>query len=365
MANLTPINANALGIYFQNANGAWVAWELGTRDGSGPTFSATPGEAQATRTFLCFGNQSSNAATWFVGDSDVNDGAGPTSRNITRRNPQPYPGNSKLIATSVRITGHKSTGQTGNGNTAASPLALGDLTLVNSYQMAKLEVTFTLELYRADIEDNLIGAGFHEYDRYVNTSETRASAELQQVPAGMMKWVSPTANTANSPHNQPVPFQSGVILPLEDFPVTWMRVPYNAWGDGTAIWQRVYGNGTSAPYLGTVNKTAIFGRPAGTLLLDSVRAIQKPCPIAQLGNTTGWEWQIEFGFKYDPNQWNQKYYFSPVPGNRTQNGWYLLGTGNATGAAYYSAGNVPDGYSIYNEREFANLFNVATLSPGP
>ena len=364
MANLVPINPANLGLFFANplASGGWSAWELGTRDGSSPTEQHDPAATSATRTFLCYGNQIGNATVWFLGDSGVNEGNLPVT--LTRRLPQQFPNNEKLIATGITISGHQSIGQTGYGNTTGASAPVGCLTIQNAYTMVKLEVRYTLEMYRADVTDSLIGAGLTEKDRYVSYPETTSAVEYGTMPAGMLNYIGISGSAGNM---TPIPFSIGKIFPWQNFPVTWHRLPDAAWGESvsTYLMQRIYGNGTSVPYLGTVNKTSIFGKPAGTLLFEDVRAIHEASPVGDAGNiagSNGWEWRLEYKFTFNPNQWNKLYYFAPLVADRpTKNGFYLVGA-NGT---HFSAGNVPDNFSQYNEREFSNLFLIGNITPGP
>ncbi len=368
MANLTPINPATLGLLTQLANGAWRAWELGTRDGTSPTESHSPGMSQGQRTFLCTWSERGNAAVWFLGDADVNEtgNGGPSNNTISRLIPQTYPGNEKVIATTINISGHQSVGQSGNANASLGNASDANITITNSYTMAKLEVGYSLELYRADVTDAQISGGLHEYDRYVSIPETRSSAEYLSMPAGMMGYIGISGYANGTPT---VPFNPGRISPWEEVPIVWHRVPDAAW-DATSVasylYQRVYGNATQPGYIGTVNRAEFFGRAAGTMLFQGVRAVKEASPIGDYGGSNGWEYRLEYQFTFNPHGWNRLYYWAREIGNRTaQNGFYLVGTGNAAGAfPFYSAGNVPDNYSLYNERDFAQLFNVGgNLTP--
>lgn len=192
----------------------------------------------------------------------------------------------------------------------------------------------------------------NELLRYVSIGDPKASVEYLGLPGGTIKYF--RASGTDLPHNTGVAFNIGKVLPIVEFVVTWHKVPYDIYDPSGLIlsapsaWQkRIYGDPatpSAKPFIGTVNKTTFLNYPAGSLLLANVQ------PIRRFNNIGQSEWDIEFTLAFDTNKWNHKYYSSI---DATHEGYQYVGR-----TQYYADGSVPDGQSIYNEREFADLFKV-------
>jgi hypothetical protein len=245
------------------------------------------------------------------------------------------------------------------------------------YESAIIEVEYAHARYHAWGDGEAIANDLtDEFERYTEFLEPKASADFLQLPGMTIIYTrpgGPPGGVGVLPHGTGIPYGVGLILPLEEFTVAWRRIPFgvvdplggsagalDGGGSGSgsslsALYRRIYGDPTDPtkkPYLGTINKTQIFGRAAGTLALTGFHYARRDGPIP-----TTHEADLYYTFTFDPNRgWDRKYYH---PNNRdnTLAGWYYV----SRSGTYHAHGSIPDGDSQYNEREFADLWKVGEL----
>ncbi|HEY2908674.1 MAG TPA: hypothetical protein VGI99_00420, partial [Gemmataceae bacterium] len=169
------------------------------------------------------------------------------------------------------------------------------------------------------------------------------------------------------PNNVPIPYGVGRIEAVTKVAYKWHRVPFEAWRPGSPLFDRVHGDaaGTSIPFIGTVNKLPALGYPAGYALFDGVEEEIVPDPVRGF---LAWDLTYHFSIKNvvglssgSPIGGGHNYLY--YPGTTEFTG----GSGVALGAGYYLAaksktwfanGSIPDGLSLFNERDHNQLWNV-------
>lgn len=329
--------------------------ERGVRDGSSPTEAfATDGSA-ATRLFFVKWSERFLAASAILGYADIGY-TGITPDGLRRLTPLIHPDTTVFpqlwyASAITKVEGHKFT-----GNRIGS-----DTSIANTFKWAKIEVQYEQLGYLVIDDTATIVPGTadafswpgDEYRRWVSFGEPRTSTDYVTLPGNILKYAR-SAGTA-VPHNRPIPFNVGISLPIMELPVTWHKVPYDIFNPNlsSAIsnpWPtRIWGDASTLPYLGSVNKTTFLNRPPGTLLFSNIRPIPRKSAFLRP------EYDIEFTFAFDPHGWNYKAYISV--GAATE--WISVVKESSPGAVtYYAPGSVPDGMSMYNEREFRDLFKV-------
>jgi hypothetical protein len=314
--------------------------EIGARDGSSPVESFMINGTTAERTFRVNWDSRIGFVWWMLGYAETWDDGGTT--RLSRLLPQEHPHYPGLVATKcTRIRGFKWDGNDVDdvGGVYQFPV---DGTQISHFDKADVTIQYDHVVYDR-VEDGDITT---EFDRYVIRGDVTPGADYLQVPGAAFKFYQSAGTT--EPDGYPVPFNSGRILPSERFVLTWHRVPENVWSPTSGLHDFVYGIGSysSGPAYGAINKTTFYERPAGTVLLEAVRPIllRDPFGIAL-------EWDLEYTFAYNPRGWNYLYYYD-VDG--TNSGFYHV----SSSGDYQAPGSVTDNRSIYNEREFANLFSV-------
>jgi len=108
-------------------------------------------------------------------------------------------------------------------------------------------------------------------------------------------------------------------------------------------------------YIGTINRTEIFRIPPGKGLLVSVKPMMRSSPVDHVDWDIGARYDISFTLEVCPLSagWNGLYW-NDVLGFGSD--YYFVSRGGST--VYYAPGTVPDNASLYNEREFRDLFKV-------
>jgi hypothetical protein len=250
---------------------------------------------------------------------------------------------------------------------------LSDQSIGSAYDKAILELSYERPMYKL-LEDHECPAD-QEYLRYVDWGDSpQPTEEVFTMPGHTLNFIAQSGTPFGGSASLPVGYNVPKIFPMIDFQVTWKRLPaeiFDVYFPGPWLLRMVGNpnNPSMVPYQGIVNRTPFLTFPAGTLLLKSWRPIRKPAPFTLFntpfpGGPMTWaspsvEWDIEFTFRYDPKGHNYKFYVDPVPpggsrSNAGNSGLYFVGAGTT----WYPPGNVPDRYSLFNEREFADLFVV-------
>jgi hypothetical protein len=318
----------------------WEVEEIGVRDGSSPVESFEVNGSTAERRFRVAWDYRNQFVWWMLGYAETWDDAG--TLRLSRLLPQAHPFYADLVATKcTRISGFKFTGNevADVGGVYQFP---ADGTQIATYSKADVTIQYNHVVYER-VDDGDITT---EFDRYVIRGDVTPGADYLQVPGAAFKYYRSSGTT--SPDGVPVAFNGGRIIPTERFTLTWHRLPENVWTPDSGLYDYVYGLGayTSGGAYGAINKTEFYDRPAGTVLLEAVRPILLRDPFG-----TGLEWDLEYTFAYNPRGWNYLYFYDL---GGTNSGWYHV----SSSGDYEAPGSVTDNRSIYNEREFANLFSV-------
>lgn len=355
------------------------------RDGDNPTEENFGSDSPATarRVFLVTPwNKRHIFCRWMLGEVAVNTSTSPHS--LTRTPPQRHPLFLSLWASRVasmkgfKPAPTKPAAGAGNRTYSITDYSQAGTPVPTNYTLAEyesaiIEVEYTHPRYNIAGDGESIFRGLTaEFQRYTEMLDPSASAEYVTLPGMALKF---TTGDASPPDGITIPYGVGKVLPIEEFTVVWRRIPYEVYQDGgldgtsrSALHRRIYGDignttggsgaGLSAgrnPYLGTVNRFPIFGRPAETLLFSGVQPVRRFGPIP-----TTWEWDLHYTFSFDPFRWNWKYYHDIGGPN---SGWHFASKTNSFPAVvvdpdygpYY---DTPDDDALYNTRNFADLFRV-------
>lgn len=222
----------------------------------------------------------------------------------------------------------------------------------STFLLADITVQYENPMYYVlQDDDEIVGWPTAEYSRFLRLLDVTDSVEYITMPAGTLKYAK---DGGGEPTGIPIGFNAGRIFPKQTYKFRWCRLPEELYSPYTAAtnWQkRIWGDPLSGnvPLIGTVNNGTFLGKRAGTVLFESIRPIPNP---DMFGNI--YEWDFEFIFHYDPNGWNNKYFYTSDEAKATQRGFYLV---SATGA-YYAPDAIPDGRSIYNISNLNQLFDV-------
>lgn len=326
--------------------------ERGVRDGSSPSEAFTPDGSPSTRKFFVPWAQRFTAATAILGYTQIGY-TGSTPDGLRRLLPLRHPDTSVFpyywwAAGITKVEGHKFTGKRVGSDSSTA----------NTFEKAEITVQYEQVNYYMWDESAVVIPGTStpwiwpddEWARYTSIGEIRTSTDYLQLPGGLLYYCRPSPST-DAPHNKPIPFNAGLILPIMEFPVTWKKIPYEIMSPYVdSPWRdRIWGDGTNPPYIGTVNKHDFLGYRAGTLLFSGIRLIERKSPFLVP------EWDVEFTFAVDPRKWNYKAFIPP----KADTEWLLVvKRNNDNTITHYAEGSIPDNKTLYNERDFTELFQV-------
>ena len=376
--------------------------ENGTRDGSSQTSTLGLGEVNVKRKLVVLWEEANKAAQHFLGFSRISrDGMGLPIR-IERLLPISHPDDPALIATALSVTTNHHW-LSSRGTNIALPGSrtnrLPDQSVGSIYDKLMFDVQYERPMYTL-LEDSAVLPS-EEYMRYVDFLEPKPSTEVITLPGYSLNYTlavgQPKPAIFLDRTKAAIPGNVPLIQPIRDVYAVWKRLPADFYSFfSTSPWlDRITGtpNATTPikPYIGTVNKTQFGSYPAGTLLFTNWEPIRKPAPFVLYTGSPGsmtWispavEWDIKFTFRYKPNGHNYIYLndmaipppavsppppppppavpppppppLVPPPPPTLRSGYYYV---SRTGV-FNTSGNVPDGDSIFNEREFRDLFKVS------
>lgn len=360
----------------QDTVNSWGIRELGVKDGSSPTVNFDVAGSTAVREFLCNWDDRYRVAKWFVGDvSTYLDGS---TLKISRLLPQALPKPPRegdepewpdFHATKVmEITGHAwrdfdPEGAVLDPDDPVESQQFGDRTGIdrvyeyvgvggsdvsvpaNRFLCAKLKVQYEKLPYNL-LEDEETSYEGERWVQYV--PEGDSSPDYVTIPSSTQRYISSTGTGTG--HDVPVPYPVGLTEGVYRFVLRWHRIPKNCWGPGSALWARIFGDGTTAnlPWLNAVNDATFYyeSLPIGTVMLEKVTEKLDPSMI----DSNFYLWTIDYHFAVKPGLWNSSWFFPNVT--------EFAGAGNAAkrmfvgrGSTYYAPGSVPDLYSNYIERD--------------
>jgi hypothetical protein len=311
--------------------------EGGVRDGSSPNETLEVDSSSATRRFKVDWAYRFDFAKYMVGYAQLYDDSGTT--RLSRLLPRTHPDMPEWACTKItRITGHRFR-------------EWDAVNEVNVYHEAWVEVLYEHVPYTLAEDDEIDDFEMNRYLTYPENVE--ASSDYLTLPGATLTYVAdpggPHAGSAID--TKRIPFNVGKIIPEEAFTTIWHRLPDDAYQPGSAVYDRLYGliEGDGVPYLGTINTEELFGRPSGTLLLENVVPRRRKSPLG-----TGFEWDLQFNWKYRPSGWNWAYGMEGTNPAAEHNDFYMA---SATGT-FNTADTVPDFDSIYNARDLTDVFNV-------
>jgi hypothetical protein len=337
--------------YETNANGsirAFTAEEiaeidiktLGVRDGSHPTerreVNASTVEAEYDIEPLML----DRFCMFMLGYQLVYEDSG--TDYISRLPPQTWPrtdladGEAFAAVKLTHVNGHKIL----NDNTLDREFPIPE------YKRTTVGVLFQHVPFAVKADDDTLD----ETERYVQTLPSQHEVSYLTLPGGVMQYR--TAGAA-SPDGKQIPFNIGFPIPQSTISRRWIRLPYDAWGPGTVLFDRVNGDQATGEksYVGSVNVNAFLGYPAGHLLYLG------PEEELQLDPTgAGYSWNLTHKWlaKYQaPHTWF--YHHPTAAADAAEAGWYYA---SKAGSPHRTVATMLDDESLFHARAHEDLFTV-------
>lgn len=329
--------------------------EVGT-DGSSPRESFAPDQSTVSRQWRVLSAERLTAVPWFVGYAELrrSGGAGSSVIALERLTPQPYynaaaaegvtPADAAIAgvyATAVpEINPYKATGKNQTLKTAgAGTHARYDEAVLNvQYEHLPFDV----------LEDALVPAA-EEWRRYLWLKDIQVVTETLTLPAGSRKYVRAAGTAVGS-----IPYGKVIQIPVTRYVLAWELLPHDLYSVGSATptaWQkRVWGWPADAikPLVGRVSSHDWLAWPAGTLLLEGVKPIQRRHP------TVGLSWTMEVMLAHNAVGWLNAYY-NAGPGAADASGWYFASSGPSY--PYHPPATLPDDIGLYNVGRIEKVFD--------
>jgi len=313
------------------------------RQGNHPTHRRRFDSSSVTRTFFCKYDKFEDFCIWALGAAVMYNDVGYGFDRISRLLPQTWPSRPYLAATAIEsATGF---GQVSGEDDDGVPI-YPKMRVVVEYQ----HMPFGL------VSDASIG--LEEWERYTQTLPSQNDVSYLNLPGGIMKYLRPEGAGGGDPHGTPVPYSIGMPQPTSIIRRKWCRIPWDAWGPGTTLFTRIYGDRAAGqtPFVGTLNNATLFdGYAPGSLLFLGVEEEPRLDPTAQTGDV-GLSWDLTYSWMFKPvANHNMLYYFTPdgvaFPG---LNGWYSV----ANTLTYQTISATTDNTSLFNVRDHELLFRV-------
>lgn len=302
----------------------------GVKDGSHPTHKRRPDDCTIAREYFCAYDELESFLCHMLGTSVIyNDPLDSDNPTLSRLLPQLYPGKPQMRCVGLEsATGFAYTGE----------MNADDVPVYERWRCRMLFQNCPFEI----ADDSEITS---EHRRYVIELPSTAQSDYITLPGGVLKYVRPGGGT---PNGNAIQHSVGFVDVTTQVKKKWLKIPYDGWAQGSLLRTRVYGNIEDGvqPYLGTINKTTIFGYAPGQLLLVGAEDQLEFDPLA--GEPF---WNITYTWLARSVSHNWFYFFSP---SGTNNGWYFA-SNNGTD---YTTGSLPDGKSLFNAREHLDLFKV-------
>jgi len=338
------------------------AFELRTTDvknGTHPSITLEPtGGASVRRSFVCKWSKRDDVIAYFLGAAGVVAGGGAMS--LTRAMPlAPLAGMHWANYRAMAFENLEGAGSCGKDDANGVP----------SYQKARFTVRFEQVFYKPQ-ED-----GVEEYDRYVEIMPSTTETNYLTMPGSMLKYRTVPGGAA-IPNKAPIPFNIGRPESTSKIGFKWWRIPQTAWQISSPLYRRVKGDPDTGKRscIGTVNKTLFKGRPPGVLLLVGVDEEIVPDLVSG---------EFCFNLIYQMLEknsgdvlgrgsgWNYLFFAAPPVGGLgvSSNGYYLassldaipLAGGGFTDDTWQANGSLTPGRYLYDETEFADLFEIGNV----
>src|SRR5579883_475012 len=323
-------------------DGSHVRWNFG-RDGTG-----------CTRKFSCAAQYRWNCLIYFVGAATTyTDNAG--NLQVSRLVPLTDPEFPAWICTKVEFEPYQYLAQidgidggVANGGQALPFYARCDFTA--TFELVPFTVAadgvVTSELNRYVTKPGYPGADVSTETHYIGLKE------------GTIQFAS--ADGASRPAGIPIPYASGFPEHFSKFSVIWRRLPLDAYGQNTTLFDRIFGivsgQELTPGILGSLNLLSFLGNAPLTVQLIGVEDRLLPDPTG-----LGYSWDLKYTFSRKNVPFGHLGYYwtetnkPPLP--VATNGYYEV-LRPAAGAQNKTAAQINDGDSLFNVRDFGELFIV-------
>jgi hypothetical protein len=303
----------------------------------GPDGCGTP------RLFSCRWEERYAAALVLVGYAKRYEDAFMRER-ISRLMPDVYAitGDQRWACTKVRLSPYRYTG-------TISPILEG----LDAPDFERCDIEATYEQVPYYLFEDVLTTFDNEFSRYViypgyPGAEITSESQYVTLPGGTLKYL----NAGNVvPAGTPVPHSYGFPETYTNLTYVWRRVPFELWGAGTDLTNRVKGTAGVRGMIGSVNLTTFDGHPPLSLQLRAVEEKLLPDPMF------GYSWDIVYKLnKAEKLEGHLGFYFHSVRAAAGNPGYYQVGRSSLVTNLPIPAASLGDNDSLFHAREFAELF---------
>ncbi len=333
MANPVPpidLSTGTLRTYTDDEVAAMQIRRVGVKDGAHPTHRRRPDDCTITRDYFCAYEELESFLCHMLGYAIIyTDGGG--NKKLSRLLPQFYPGLPQVRAVGLEeARGHRFTGEMVDDDSGDPDLP--------EYDAWRCRITYQHCPY--DLIDDVDISSEHR--RYVVELPSTVQSDYITMPGGILKYVS----SPGGPDGKGIQHSVGIVNTALQIKKKWLKVPYEAWREGSELRKRVFGDIElgNDPWLGTINGSQIFGYAPGQLLLTGVEDQLEFDPIAKERF-----WNLTYTWLARSVSHNWFYFYDPTG---AASGWYFV-SNNGTS---YPATSQPDGVSVFNARDHLGLF---------
>lgn len=306
-----------------------------------------PDGSGSTRRFSCAWKHRYAAALHFVGAvKSYPDESGKV--RISRLAPQRHPAVTVFnwVATKAAIDPFRYTGELEEGDVEDA---------LPRFDRAHLTVTYELVPYQV-LDDDEVDEDYGEMLRYVVEpgypgADVTTEVNYVTLPGGVLKYR--TADGVSPPANVPIPYGVGFPETYSKKKVIFRRVPFDCWGSGKTLTNRIKGTATTRGYIGALNRVEVWGHPPLTLQLTGVEERLLPDPTGM-----GYSWDLVYCFsEKSVTSGHLGFYYHAVNG-AASSGYYQAGRG---GGATEEPGDIGDTDSLFVVRDLRDAFVVGAL----
>lgn len=319
-------------------------------DGDHAIEEMAPSGNGVVRRYFCKWEERYAAAVVLVGAcaSYLDTVAVPTQDRISRLLPDTYGivSGQQWTCTRVRFSPFRFLG-------TVTPIAEGQ----DAPDFWKCEIAATYEQVPYDLKEDADTAIGAEVSRYVTKpgfpgAEISTDTSYIGLPGGTLKYV--TAGGLGVPAGIPVPYPFGFVENYRNLTYIFRRVPFDLWGVGTALHERVIGDGTHANrgMIGSLNKTTFDLRGPLTLQL---RSVEEQLLLDPLGIGYSWDLKYKMSEKLVPFG-HLGFAYHPAGGAGGTGGYYETLRSTTAGNAEIAAGALTNTDALFPLSEFADLF---------
>jgi hypothetical protein len=315
-------------------------------EGDHTTETLSPNGNGVVRRYRCNWEERYAAALVLVGAA-VGYTNGDGERAVSRLLPDQYVGlpDQNWACTGVRILPFKFAGTVDSVDYGQPIPAFVKATIEATYEELPYDLLndggFTSEFQRYTVTPGYPGADISAESNYIS------------FPGGILNFATPDGTS--SPAGVPVPYGVGRSETVTNKNYVWKRVPLDVWGPGTALTTMVRGDGSTdnLGYINTLNLTTFDGHPPLTLKLVGV---EEKLLLDPLGLSYAWDIVYKMQERAVPYG-HLGFIFYDATATSSTPGEYYQVLSTSTGVLTRTAAEIADGYSLFNVREFANLWN--------